>query len=156
MDFLAAFGATPTRTRVCVDRNRVTGGGVTAGIDFALTLVSILVDRKTAEAIQLRLEYNPAPPFNSGSPDTAPPEILALHEGEDRAGAGPPHRGDPSRRRAAGQRRSGGVTAFDRTNEPQQKKAARFPERPFLSYGSSTLTGDFRRSAPGAYLPATS
>ena len=78
MDFLPAFGATPTKTRVCVDRNRVTGGGVTAGIDFALTLVSIMVDRPTAEAIQLRLEYNPAPTFNSGSPDTAPPEILAL------------------------------------------------------------------------------
>src|SRR5665647_1059061 len=78
MDLLTAFGATPTRTRVCVDRNRVTGGGVTAGIDFALTLVSIMVDRPTAEMIQLRLEYNPAPPFNSGSPDTAPPEILAL------------------------------------------------------------------------------
>ncbi len=77
MDQLPAFGATPTKTRVCIDRNRVTGGGVTAGIDFALTLVSILVDRPTAEAIQLRLEYNPAPPFNSGSPDTAPPEILA-------------------------------------------------------------------------------
>src|SRR5882757_6624083 len=78
MHYLSAFGATPTRTRVCVDRNRVTGGGVTAGIDFALTLVSLLADRKTAEAIQLRLEYNPAPPFNAGSPDTAPPEILAL------------------------------------------------------------------------------
>jgi len=78
VDFLAAFGATPTRTRVCTDRNRVTGGGVTAGIDFALTLVSLLVDRRTAEAIQLRLEYNPAPPFNAGSPDTAPPEILAF------------------------------------------------------------------------------
>src|SRR5258707_10922595 len=78
MDHLAAFGAAPAKTRVCVDRNRVTGGGVTAGIDFALTLVSIMVDRQTAEAIQLRLEYNPAPPFNAGSPDTAPPEILAL------------------------------------------------------------------------------
>ena len=77
MDQLPAFGATPTKTRVCIDRNRVTGGGVTAGIDFALTLVSILVDRPTAEAIQLRLEYNPAPPFSSGSPDTAPPEIVA-------------------------------------------------------------------------------
>jgi cyclohexyl-isocyanide hydratase len=77
MDFLAPFGAEPEKTRVCVDRNRITGGGVTAGIDFALTLVSIMVDRPTAEAIQLRLEYNPAPPFNSGSPDTAPPEILA-------------------------------------------------------------------------------
>ena len=77
MDLLAPFGATPAKTRVCVDRNRVTGGGVTAGIDFALTLVSIMIDRPTAEMIQLRLEYNPAPPFNSGSPDTAPPEILA-------------------------------------------------------------------------------
>jgi cyclohexyl-isocyanide hydratase len=77
MDNLAAFGAIATKTRVCTDRNRVTGGGVTAGIDFALTLVSMLVDRPTAEAIQLRLEYNPAPPFNSGSPDTASPETLA-------------------------------------------------------------------------------
>jgi cyclohexyl-isocyanide hydratase len=78
MDNLAPLGAIPTKTRVCVDRNRVTGGGVTAGIDFALTLVSQLVDRQTAEAIQLRLEYNPAPPFNAGSPDTAPAEILSL------------------------------------------------------------------------------
>jgi cyclohexyl-isocyanide hydratase len=78
MDNLAAFGAMPTKVRVCADRNRITGGGVTAGIDFALTLVSMLVDRKTAEAIQLRLEYNPAPPFNSGSPDTASAETLAL------------------------------------------------------------------------------
>jgi cyclohexyl-isocyanide hydratase len=78
MDSLSAFSATPTKTRVCIDRNRVTGGGVTAGIDFALTLVSKLVDEKTAQAVQLRLEYNPAPPFNSGSPDTAPKEIVAL------------------------------------------------------------------------------
>jgi cyclohexyl-isocyanide hydratase len=78
MDYLEKFGAVPTKTRVCVDRNRITGGGVTAGIDFALTLVSLLVDRTTAQAIQLRLEYNPAPPFNAGSPDTAPAEILAL------------------------------------------------------------------------------
>ena len=80
MDYLAAFGAIPTKTRVCVDRNRITGGGVTAGIDFALTLVAMLVDRKTAEAIQLGIEYNPAPPFHSGSPDRAPPEVLALIE----------------------------------------------------------------------------
>jgi len=78
MEFLASFGATPTKVRVCVDRNRVTGGGVTAGIDFALTLVSIMLDQRTAEAIQLRLEYNPAPPFNSGSPDTAPPQLVAM------------------------------------------------------------------------------
>src|SRR6202040_716016 len=49
MEFLSAFGAVPTRTRGCVDPNRITGGGVTAGIDFALTLVSIMVDRPTAE-----------------------------------------------------------------------------------------------------------
>jgi cyclohexyl-isocyanide hydratase len=78
VEYLASFGAAPTKTRVCVDRNRVTGGGVTAGIDFALTLVSILISRKAAEAIQLRLEYNPAPPCDAGSPDTAPPEILAF------------------------------------------------------------------------------
>jgi cyclohexyl-isocyanide hydratase len=77
MEFLTPFGAIPTHTRVCVDRNRVTGGGVTAGIDFALTLVSILIDRKTAEMIQLGMEYNPAPPFNSGSPDVAPAEVLS-------------------------------------------------------------------------------
>jgi cyclohexyl-isocyanide hydratase len=78
MDLLAPFGATPEKTRVCVDRNRITGGGVTAGIDFALTLVSIMVGRSTAELIQLGMEYNPAPPFKSGSPDTAAPEILAV------------------------------------------------------------------------------
>lgn len=78
IEFLAGFGAIPTKTRVCVDRNRFTGGGVTAGIDFALTLASELVDRKTAEAIQLRLEYNPAPPFNAGSPDTVSAEVLAF------------------------------------------------------------------------------
>src|SRR5580692_353633 len=77
MEYLSAFGATPTKTRVCSDRNRITGGGVTAGIDFALTVVSVLLDRASAEAIQLRLEYNPSPPFDAGSPDTAPPELLA-------------------------------------------------------------------------------
>jgi len=99
MDFLAPYGARPTRTRVCVDRNRISGGGVTAGIDFALTLVSILLDRETAEAIQLRLEYNPAPPFNAGSPDTAPPEILARMK--DRIAASQQRRIEANRRAAA-------------------------------------------------------
>ncbi len=63
---LPLFGATTSTERVCIDRNRVTGGGVTAGIDFALTLVAHLVERRMAELIQLRLEYNPAPPFNAG------------------------------------------------------------------------------------------
>ena len=92
IEFLREFGATPEKTRVCVDRNRVTGGGVTAGIDFALTLVSIMVNRETAEAIQLGLEYNPAPPFNAGSPEAAPPEILALVK--ERIAARGPRRGD--------------------------------------------------------------
>lgn len=78
VDDLAAFGAIPDRSRVCIDRNRITGGGVTAGIDFALTLVALLADRGTAQAIQLMLEYNPAPPFNAGSPDTAPQEVVEL------------------------------------------------------------------------------
>jgi cyclohexyl-isocyanide hydratase len=78
MDVLGEFGATATQTRVCIDRNRITGGGVTAGIDFALTLVSLLVDRGTAERIQLGIEYNPAPPFNAGSPETAPAEAVAM------------------------------------------------------------------------------
>jgi cyclohexyl-isocyanide hydratase len=99
MDFLREFGATPAKTRVCVDRNRITGGGVTAGIDFALTLVSIMVDLRTAEAIQLRLEYNPAPPFNSGSPDTAPPEILALMK--EKIAPAQARRGDAIHRAAA-------------------------------------------------------
>ena len=99
MEFLGEFGAVPTRSRVCVDRNRVTGGGVTAGIDFALTLVSILVDRPTAEAIQLRLEYNPAPPFNSGSPEAAPPEVLARMQ--ERIALTQPRRSEAIHRAAA-------------------------------------------------------
>src|SRR6266481_7192793 len=99
MDLLAPFGATPTKTRVCVDRNRVTGGGVTAGIDFALTLVSLLIDRQAAEMVQLRLEYNPAPPFNSGSPDTAPKEVLALMKA--RIAAGQARRTEATNRAAA-------------------------------------------------------
>jgi cyclohexyl-isocyanide hydratase len=99
MDYLSLFGATPTRTRVCVDRNRITGGGVTAGIDFALTLVSLLTDQPTAEAIQLGLEYDPAPPFNAGSPDTAPPAVLALLQ--DRMAKSKQHREQAIERAAA-------------------------------------------------------
>src|SRR6516165_6530505 len=99
MGFLGAYGAVPTKTRVCVDRDRITGGGVTAGIDFALTLVSMLFDEMTALAIQLRLEYNPASPFNAGSPDTAPAEVVALIN--DRIAAGREHRSAANRRAAA-------------------------------------------------------
>jgi cyclohexyl-isocyanide hydratase len=76
MGYLGQLGAIPEKTRVCTDRNRITGGGVTAGIDFGLTLAEKLSDRTTAEMIQLTLEYNPAPPFNAGSPETASPEVL--------------------------------------------------------------------------------
>jgi cyclohexyl-isocyanide hydratase len=79
MDCLEPLGAIPTETRVCVDRDRVTGGGVTAGIDFALALVAELVDRPTAEAIQLRLEYDPHPPFEAGSPRTAPADVVSRY-----------------------------------------------------------------------------
>ena len=81
MDFLKDFGATPVKTRVCVDRNRITGGGVTAGIDFGLYLAAQLTDRKTAEKIQLYMEYNPGPPFEAGSPDTAPAEVVSEFRG---------------------------------------------------------------------------
>ena len=80
MEFLEAFGAIPVKTRVCVDRNRITGGGVTAGIDFGLLLASKLADRATAERIQLYMEYNPEPPFQAGSPDSAPAEVLSAFQ----------------------------------------------------------------------------
>jgi len=79
MHLLEQFGATPVHERVVVDRNRVSGGGVSAGIDFGLTLVEHLVDRPTAEVIQLRMEYNPAPPFHAGHPSTAPPEVVTRY-----------------------------------------------------------------------------
>lgn len=81
LDFLPAFGATPVNTRVCIDRNRITGGGVTAGIDFGLYLASVLTDRTTAEKIQLYMEYNPEPPFQAGSPETAPAIVVSEFKG---------------------------------------------------------------------------
>ena len=75
-DLLASFGAIPTPERVVRDGNLFTGGGVTAGIDFALTMVAELAGAAMAQAIQLQIEYAPAPPFDAGSPDTAPPDVL--------------------------------------------------------------------------------
>jgi cyclohexyl-isocyanide hydratase len=74
-DLLSLLGATPVNQRVVQDRNRVTGGGVTAGIDFGLTLASLLRSREDAEWIQLVIEYAPAPPFNAGLPETAPKTV---------------------------------------------------------------------------------
>jgi cyclohexyl-isocyanide hydratase len=75
-DLLRAFGAEPIAERVVVDGNIFTGGGVTAGIDVALTVASEIAGRATAEAIQLGIEYAPEPPFGSGSPETADPAVL--------------------------------------------------------------------------------
>ena len=76
-DALAGFGAIPTDARVVRDRNRITGAGVTAGLDFGLTMVAELRDRTYAECVQLMSEYDPAPPFNAGSMKTASAEVKA-------------------------------------------------------------------------------
>lgn len=73
---LAPLGAIPVQERVVRDGNLFTGGGITAGIDFALTLAAELFDEDTAQLVQLQLEYAPAPPFDAGSPRTAPAAVL--------------------------------------------------------------------------------
>lgn len=73
MDLLPLVGALPVDERLVVDRNRVTGGGVTAGIDFGLALAAELAGEEVARSIQLWLEYDPAPPFDAGHPRKAPP-----------------------------------------------------------------------------------
>ncbi|HTZ34917.1 MAG TPA: DJ-1/PfpI family protein [Stellaceae bacterium] len=75
-EFLARFGAIPVRERVVVDGNVFTGGGVTAGIDVALAVAAAVVGQDAAEAIQLAIEYDPAPPFASGSPERAPRAVV--------------------------------------------------------------------------------
>lgn len=76
-DQLKPFGVIVDEARVVRDGNVITGGGVTAGLDFAFTMAAELGGREIAQSIQLGLEYAPAPPFNAGRPETAPPEILA-------------------------------------------------------------------------------
>jgi cyclohexyl-isocyanide hydratase len=75
-DQLALFGAVPTDERVVFDRDRITGAGVTSGIDFALAVVAHLAGEDQARQIQLQLEYDPAPPFAAGSPAAAGPEVV--------------------------------------------------------------------------------
>jgi len=77
-DVLTELGATPVRERVVTDRNRITGGGVTAGIDFGLSIIEALRGRDYAETVQLFAEYDPAPPFDAGSPDKARPETKQI------------------------------------------------------------------------------
>jgi cyclohexyl-isocyanide hydratase len=76
-EYLPAFGAIPVAERMVRDRNRLSGGGVTAGIDFGLTLAAELAGEEIAKSIQLTLEYDPQPPFDSGSPEKAGPERVA-------------------------------------------------------------------------------
>jgi cyclohexyl-isocyanide hydratase len=76
-DLLKAFGAIPVAERVVRDRNRLSGGGVTAGIDFGLTLLAELAGPEVAQSVQLGLEYDPQPPFQSGSPEKAGSERTA-------------------------------------------------------------------------------
>jgi cyclohexyl-isocyanide hydratase len=76
---LARFGAEPVQARTVVDRNRVTGGGVTAGIDFALTLMAQIAGEDYAKAVQLGMEYDPAPPFDCGSPAKAGEGLVAAY-----------------------------------------------------------------------------
>ncbi|MEZ6077664.1 MAG: DJ-1/PfpI family protein [Pirellulaceae bacterium] len=77
---LKEFGAEPLEQRVVVDRNRITGAGVTAGIDFALTLTSLLKDDDYAKSVQLMMEYDPQPPFESGNLKSASAESVKLLE----------------------------------------------------------------------------
>ncbi|NRD89614.1 thiamine biosynthesis protein ThiJ [Sphingopyxis sp. BSNA05] len=74
---LEKFGATHEKARVVKDGNIITAGGVTSGIDFALTVVAEIAGQQWAESIQLSLEYDPHPPFDSGHPDVADPDLLA-------------------------------------------------------------------------------
>ncbi|MFV9710810.1 DJ-1/PfpI family protein (plasmid) [Pantoea agglomerans] len=74
IDQLARLGAEPVSQRVVRDRNRISGAGVTSGIDFALTLVAEIAGDAVAKSVQLQMEYDPEPPFTSGSPHTASPQ----------------------------------------------------------------------------------
>ena len=76
LDLLPVFGAIALPDRVVTDRNRITGGGVTAGIDFALTVAAEVAGADKAKSIQLLIEYNPAPPFACGHPATADANIV--------------------------------------------------------------------------------
>jgi cyclohexyl-isocyanide hydratase len=76
IDHLKPLGAIPVSEKVVIDGNIITGAGVTSGIDFALRLAAILESEQAAREIQLQIEYDPAPPFDSGSPRTAPREMV--------------------------------------------------------------------------------
>lgn len=74
-DMLSEFDAIPDSSRVVIDGKFISGGGVTAGIDFGLTVAAEVFGKEVAKSIQLGIEYNPQPPFNAGSPEDAGPDI---------------------------------------------------------------------------------
>jgi cyclohexyl-isocyanide hydratase len=76
-DYLPRFGAIPVAERIVRDRNRLSGGGVTAGIDFGLALAAELAGEETAKLLQLAFEYDPQPPFDCGTPERAGSERVA-------------------------------------------------------------------------------
>jgi transcriptional regulator GlxA family with amidase domain len=78
LDNLTGYGAVPTPERVVVDGKYATAAGVSAGIDLALTLLAEIAGPEAAMAVQLGIEYDPAPPFEAGSPGKAPAEIVAF------------------------------------------------------------------------------
>lgn len=82
---LEPFGAIAVKERVVRDGNLITGGGITAGIDFALTLAAELIGVEAAQALQLELEYAPAPPFDAGRPESAPPAVVELVRAQNAA-----------------------------------------------------------------------
>ena len=75
-DYLPMFGAEPVAERIVRDRNRISGGGVTAGIDFAFAVAAELAGAEVAQMLQLALEYDPAPPFDCGSPEKAGQQLV--------------------------------------------------------------------------------
>jgi cyclohexyl-isocyanide hydratase len=104
IDYLALFGAEPVAARHVFDRNRVTGGGVTAGIDFALALTAAIRGEDHAKMVQLALEYDPAPPFDAGNPAKAGPLLVSRYI--ERANALAPNR--TAQFEAAAKKRLGG------------------------------------------------
>lgn len=80
LNHLADFGATPVAERLVIDRNRITGAGVSAGLDLGLKVAELRRDKLYAECLQLGMEYAPQPPFDAGTPASAPPEAFAVME----------------------------------------------------------------------------
>lgn len=84
LDRLPEFGAEPVKERVVEDGKVITAAGVSAGIDMALTLAARIAGKEVAQAIQLGIEYDPAPPFDAGSPSKASPEVIEMVRGAER------------------------------------------------------------------------